>query len=131
MLTPVILIREHELARRLAEPWSPVPRSHPRELLCYHGAGDVVEPLIRVHPLAVEERCLQHALLLLLENFGDCGGAKKRRDLIYNNNTQYKQHYFLMLPFFLAGFLFKAPFFGHLRVCFRTLTGGRQTMIFV
>jgi hypothetical protein len=55
LLTPAVPVREHELAGRLAESRSPVPRSHPRELLCYHGAGDVVEPLIYVDVLRFKD----------------------------------------------------------------------------
>ena len=61
--TPVVPVREHELASRLAEPWPPVPCSHPRELLLHQYTVDVDQTLICVHRFAVEVRCLEHICL--------------------------------------------------------------------
>ena len=58
LLAPVVLVRVHELARRLAEPSPAVACTHPRELLLHQCTVDVVQTLICVHPFVVEKRCL-------------------------------------------------------------------------
>ena len=54
-------------------------------------------------------------------------GAKKKERSQVTTITQIQTYHFFVLPFFLAGFRFRL--LGHWRICFRTLTGFRQTMI--
>ena len=52
--SPVVPVRVHELAHRLAEPSPPVACTHPRELLQRQCTVDVVQTLICVHRFAVQ-----------------------------------------------------------------------------
>jgi hypothetical protein len=89
LLTPAVSVREHEPALRLTEPRPPVPRSYPRELLCYHGAGDVVEPLIYVDVLIVEEWWLHRACAFSVE-------VQKERDFTTHCSRAAKKSFYYM-----------------------------------